>query len=198
MNIDEFWTLIAYSGHEGRAGHLWARARWLEDELALLHGEAIIDFEIHLDQTRRRVDTYDMWGAAHRITDSGSQDGFFYFQPWLIGLGREVFDRVAADPDALAEVPEVRVMAETPRPWPDATWPWWEELNYAAFLAYQRLHGEDTDVREVIASRGHTLRWDPDPAGAEWYIDDDAEARVRLPRLSALFPRDEAAERMGH
>jgi len=36
---------------------------------------------------------------------------FWYFLPWLVGLGREYFDRVVADPDALADVPEVRRLA---------------------------------------------------------------------------------------
>ncbi|MBR7827918.1 DUF4240 domain-containing protein [Actinospica sp. MGRD01-02] len=82
----------------------------------MLRGRAIVDFEIHLKETRHRADTYDMWGAAVRITGSGSQDGFF--PSWLIGLGREVFDRVVAHPDALAEVPVVRVLATLP-PGPD-------------------------------------------------------------------------------
>ena len=188
VNVEEFWTLIEYSAHDGRVGDPRARTRWLEEKLALLRGRAIVDFEIHLDQTRRRADTYDLWGAAVRITGSGSQDGFFYFQPWLIGLGREVFDRVVAHPDALAEIPAVRVLATLPRPWPHAAYPGWEELNYAALHACQRLHGEDVDVRDVIESRGHRLRSDPEPSGASWRLGDDTEAPGRLPRLSELFP----------
>lgn len=188
VNVEEFWTLIEYSARDGRAGAPPARIRWLEEKLALLRGRAIVDFEIHLDHTRRRADTYDLWGAAVRITGSGSQDGFFYFQPWLIGLGRDVFDRVVAHPDALADVPLVRELATLPRPWPYAAYPWWEDLNYAALHAYQRLHGEAVDVRDVIESRGHRLRSDPGPSGTRWRLDDDAEARARLPRLSGLFP----------
>lgn len=195
VNIEEFWTLIEYSAHDDRVGDPRARSRWLEEKLALLGGRAIVDFEIHLDQTRWRADTYDLWGAAVRITGSGSQDGLFYFQPWLIGLGREVFGRVVAHPDALAEVPVVHALATLPRPWPHAAYPWWEELNYAALHAYQRLHGEDVDVREVIESQGHRLRSDPEPSGTRWHHGDDTEARGRLPRLSELFPaRTEPAE----
>lgn len=63
-----------------------------------------------------------------------------------------------------------------------------EELNYVALHAYQRLHGEDIDVREVIDSQGHRLRFDPEPSGERWRLGDDAEALGRLPRLSKLFP----------
>lgn len=37
-----------------------------------------------------------MWGAAWQITQGFcSDDVFWYFQPWLVGLGRGAFARVA-------------------------------------------------------------------------------------------------------
>ena len=195
MNEEQFWTLIEYSAHDGRDRDKRARTRWLEAKLAVLRGRAVIDFEVYLDQARCGVDTYDMWGAAHRISGFASSDGFFYFQPWLIGLGRESYRRAAAAPDCLSEMPEVRALAAMPHPWPNAVFPAWEELNYVALHAYQRLNGENVDVRDVIESTGRRLRSSPEPSGARWRIDEDSETRARLPRLAALFPRQARFDR---
>ncbi|MFC9245678.1 DUF4240 domain-containing protein [Streptomyces sp. NPDC057136] len=55
--------------------------------------------------------TNPLWAAAYVINGGCSDDGFDYFRGWLIAQGREVFERTAADPDALAEVPIVRASA---------------------------------------------------------------------------------------
>jgi hypothetical protein len=68
-----------------------------------------------------------------------SGDGFFYFQPWLVGLGLETFERVAGNPDSLAGVPQIHRLAGRRRSdWSDDEWPEWERLNYVALNAYER------------------------------------------------------------
>ncbi len=48
------------------------------------------DFHHHLNAARRPIDTYAMWGAAYQVMDGlCSDDGFWYFQPWLIGQGAD-------------------------------------------------------------------------------------------------------------
>lgn len=59
-----------------------------------------MDFQAHLDAARRPIDTYAMWGAACQIMDGlCSGDGFWYFQPWLIGQGRDWYEHAVRDPD---------------------------------------------------------------------------------------------------
>ena len=188
MNEEQFWTLVETSGRQTQ--NKQDRERWLRTRLTLLRGHAIIDFEILLDATRRRVDTYTHWGALHRIIGFASTDSFFYFQPWLIGLGRDAFERIAASPDQLADIPEIRKLADLPRPWPNAVWPAWESLNYVALYAYQHIAGEQVDVRDVIHSHGQHLLCDPEPSGIAWNFEDDTEVRRCLPRLHQLFPRE--------
>ena len=43
-----------------------------------------------------------LWAAAYLVNGGCSDDGFEYFRGWLIMQGREVYERVVADPDALA------------------------------------------------------------------------------------------------
>jgi Protein of unknown function (DUF4240) len=46
-----------------------------------------------------------MRGAAWNIMRGWcSGDSFFYFQPWLVGLGHDTFAQVASNPDSLADV----------------------------------------------------------------------------------------------
>ncbi|MCW2916392.1 MAG: hypothetical protein JWN52_4460 [Actinomycetia bacterium] len=69
---------------------------------------------------------------------------FWYFQSWLVGLGRDVYERVAANPDALSEVPEMqRLVWRDTAEWADHEWPQWELLNYLASTAYDQVTGED-------------------------------------------------------
>ncbi|WP_439145547.1 DUF4240 domain-containing protein [Streptomyces virginiae] len=59
------------------------------------------------------VDSYSnpLWAAAYLANGGCSDDGFDYFRGWLIAQGCEVFERVVADPDALAELPIVQASA---------------------------------------------------------------------------------------
>ncbi|OSP39974.1 hypothetical protein B7767_28795 [Streptomyces sp. 13-12-16] len=115
-----------------------------------------------------------LWAAAYVINGGCSDDGFDYFRGWLIAQGRETFERVVADPDALAELPVVRAAAAG---------------------------GFDLECEEtlgivwnahIVATGGQlpddafTIRYpEPDPA---WNFDfgDHGEMTRRLPRLAAL------------
>lgn len=46
-----------------------------------------------------------LWAAAYMINSGCSDDGFDDFRGWLIVQGNEVFGRIIADPDALADLP---------------------------------------------------------------------------------------------
>lgn len=112
MDVDGFWELIERSRQE--TSDPQARLRWLE-RLAQQPAAELVDFQVWLDRVRRRADTWPMWGAAYLICDSlCSGDGFWYFQVWLIGLGRQAFELAVADPDNLASLPEVLRLAGRP------------------------------------------------------------------------------------
>jgi hypothetical protein len=191
MDEDEFWELIERS--RSATGDPWARLRWLQGQLAQRPESEIVDFQVWIDHLRRRADTWHMWNAAYLVCDGlCSGDGFWYFQVWLIGLGRHAFGRALADPDNLASHPEVlRLVGRPVDDWSNDEWPEWESLAYVASDAYEQRTGDgDRDGKafyDAMEARGHHSPTDPAPTGEAWDFDDPAEAARRLPQLSRLF-----------
>lgn len=187
MTLEEFWTLIERSAEATAERH--ERAEWLTTQLTGMPLDDVVDFETHLTTQRKRVDTWQMWGVGSYLMQGlCSTDGFFYFQPWLVGLGRETFERVAADPDALADVPAVRRLAgRSVDEWDDDEWPEWEWLNSVAEDAYARVTGEEYGLDEALEARGLDRVIDPEPAGEPWDHESAEERAARIPRLAALL-----------
>ena len=165
------------------------RTEWLTGQLVRLPAPAIIEFELHLTAQRKRVDTRLMWGAAWNIRQGWcSGDSFFYFQPWLVGLGRNAFEQVASNPDSLADIPQIRRLAGRPiSDWSDDERPEWELLNYVALKAYQRATGENDGLDNALESQGLRRICDAAPKDDAWNYDDPDQRHVRLPRLTALL-----------
>ncbi|WP_177221167.1 DUF4240 domain-containing protein [Lentzea xinjiangensis] len=182
MDLNAFWALVESSGAETSGRD--ERLRRLTAALAALPRQEVAEFAVWLDRARRRVDTWAHWQAADVICGGlCSDDGFFYFQAWLVGQGRAVFEAVAASPDALADVPHVRVLASRGgvHAWADDEWPDWEDLDHVADEVFEG------GLDEELARRGVWLLTAPEPAGEQWDFADPAEISARVPRLGALF-----------
>jgi hypothetical protein len=188
MDMSAFWGLVERSRDETPDQD--ERLEWLASRLAALPPGDIADFQVHLDRLRSQVDTWDHWGAAAVIC-SGlcSDDGFFYFQAWLVGQGASVFSRVALFPDALADVPAVAALARlgSVERWTAGDWPEFEELDYVAGEAYRLATGQEEGLERLLEARGHSSRSSPDPRGESWDFDDPEQVHRRLPRLGELF-----------
>lgn len=187
MRLDDFWALIERSAAEATSCE--NRTELLTEWLARLPADDILDFEVHLTAQRKRVDTWLMWGVAGYLMEGFcSDDSFFYFQPWLVGFGRDTFEKVVADPDALADVPEVRRLAGRPlKDWADEEFPEWEGLNYVALKACQQVTGDEDGLDDGLAARGLERVVDNDPQDEEWDESSAEERTARIPRLSALL-----------
>jgi hypothetical protein len=172
MDNTAFWELLEHSRHE--TADQDERTEWLTGRLAGLAPRDVVDFQVHVDLVRARIDTWPLWGAAYLIGDGCSDDGFHYFQGWVIGLGRDAVERAAADPDSLADVD-----------WSSGEIPEWEELDLVAPEAYRQLTGEPEGLHEALTARGHQVR--STTSGEDWDFDDAEETTRRLPRLSAAL-----------
>ncbi|HEY5836021.1 DUF4240 domain-containing protein [Streptomyces sp.] len=194
MDTDPFWTLIAKCRHQGLSGD--KRDGWLRDELRLLSPEGIVHFQACLEHVTDQAFTWNLWAAADRIFGGWcSDDTFCYFQRWMIGLGREVFEAAVFDADTLAYAPEVLRLSGLPRETWGEAWPEWDSLSYLAPEAYDAVTGATDDgdafyratTAFLDADRPYRLR-PAAPSGSRWSVLDEPEAARRLPRLSAMFP----------
>ena len=102
MTEDRFWMLIARSTpYEAEPDRQMGALR---QALQQLTASEIESFERAFQREQRQAYTWELWGAAYVVNGGASDDGFEYFQRWLISKGRKVFEAVVADPDSLADL----------------------------------------------------------------------------------------------
>jgi uncharacterized protein DUF4240 len=171
--VESWWSLVGearMSVADPDDGEVVAAA--LTDRLATLDPEAIATYAAPMWAALAASYTTDLWGAAYLINGGCSDDGFDYFRGWLMSQGRDAYERIVADPDALAELPAViRAVAKGIEL--EA-----EEMLGAVTTAYRRCTGEDLPI-------GYFTILDPE-LEPMWDFDDDGEAAARLPRLFSL------------
>jgi hypothetical protein len=172
MRTDDFWAVIdrATADRPDSPDEVAKRAA---AELATCDPEAIVAWDHHLGKVMAASGTEDLWAAAYLINGGCSDDGFDAFRGWLIAHGRSAVARAVADPDSLAELPDVRAAALSGAVFEAA-----EVLSVGA-EAYALATGGELPRSPAPASR---------PEAAElWDFDDEEEMRRRLPQLSELF-----------
>ena len=169
MDLQLFWGIIASCRFDPRKVDDWHAA--LFEALSRLTPEAILEFDRIFDELASAAYTVDLWGAAYLINGGASDDGFYYFRCWLIGMGNRAYENALADPDTLADVAVPGIDAEA-------------EVVAEAQRAWEQVTGKtDTEYPLVLLARhdGGTLR------GADWDFEDAAEMQKRFPRLSAIY-----------
>ncbi|MET7366713.1 DUF4240 domain-containing protein [Streptomyces sp. NPDC005566] len=187
MDTSEFWNVVATARSAVSADKPFAEA--LVDELATRTRDDILRYREHFDEAREAVYRWDVWAAAYLIGGGCSDDSFMDFRAGLIAMGREWYERAAACPDSLAEHPAVTAAAEVHRD--EALF--YEEVNYAASEAFERISGGGEDFYEAWAEyRASRDSAEPDAEGMgeDFDFDDPDEMRRRLPRLAALHLGD--------
>jgi hypothetical protein len=193
MDSEGFWTLIGDCKRQGLSGG--KRDAWLGNALLGLPPGDVVAFQACLDRVIAETFSWNLWAAADRLFGGWcSDDTFCYFQRWMVGLGRPVFEAAVHDPDALAYVPGVQRLAGRPR----ETWgedaPQWPTLPDLAPAAHAELTGApEDDFHAAVAALRSTALPPVVPRGRRWSVLDAAESRTRLPRLSAMFPLAEAS-----
>lgn len=193
VDDETFWNIIEDCRRETPDRD--ERLGWLRGRLSRMPELEIVQFQICLDRVLTPTFTWDMWAAADMILGWCSDDSFFYFRLWLVGLGREEFEKVALDPDLLAGTPQVRALAgRSPRAWGDHEWPEWEELDYVAGAAFEAVTGKPhEDFHDAHDAQDVEDPEPRHPVGDRWDVNRADEAARRFPNLNALFPAVERA-----
>jgi hypothetical protein len=193
VDIDEFWLLVerarvdAAAGGEVPTGKMVGAA--LTERLADLPAARIVEFDRRLAVTLRRAHQWAICAAAFVIWQHISDDSLRDFEAGMIGLGREVFERVVADPDDLTDHPSVQAIAAGRL---DRYALNGELVLYAASRAYERRTDDPDDFWEAVDAEPLPTDGDRRQSAEGWDgrfggVSDETQIPRRLPRLHALF-----------
>lgn len=180
MNKDKFWELIdqarTASGGDTEGMYDWL-VNWLVNNKS---PEDALTFDHIVSGYTRLSYKYGLWTAAMVLSNGWrSDDGFHYFQMWLIAQGKATYLAALANPDSLADV-DVIGYSE------------FESLDYVGMDAYEELTGEDGYKvpvdKEEIAKINQDLAIDISYGDGieQWHNEDVAEY---LPNLTAAYPQ---------
>jgi hypothetical protein len=165
MTRDDFWALI--DGSQS-SDDLYEQAEVIQTVLSKRTVADIIAFQRHIADLLASSYTWKLWGAAYLINGGCSDDGFDYFRGWLISQGQSVFNQALADPDFLADVPDLEEEVE------------FEEILYAAQSVHESITGNE--LPDIPINNPEL--------GEGWDFDNDAEMKERYPKLFAKFCED--------
>ncbi len=172
MTHDQFWQIIDTACcSDPRSAEDWDQR--LTDALAQLPAEEIVEWDHEFDRLAAQAYRTDLWAAAYLINGGASDDGFYYFRCWLIGMGKQIYHDAIANPDSLADVASPKWFAEGI----DAE----AEIYAAAHRAWMRVTGQPDTAEYPARTESAEL------VGEDWDFDDNTEIQKRLPRLAALY-----------
>ncbi|MEM8946700.1 MAG: DUF4240 domain-containing protein [Planctomycetota bacterium] len=172
MTHEQFWEIIDEACRaDPRKAEEWDER--LAVLLAQLSSEAIIAWDQIFDELVAQAYRNDLWAAAYLINGGASDDGFYYFRCWLVGMGREVYESAVADPDSLTSVVSPQWHAEGI----DAE----AEIYSAAHRAWMQVTGKPDAAEYPVRSKRAEL------VGEGWDFDDDDLMSMHLPKLSSLY-----------
>jgi hypothetical protein len=172
-----FWEIIETARASAGPDRPFHEA--LTDHLATLTERDILEYYERFEKMHGALYRHDLWAAAYLIGGGCSDDSSIDFRAGLIAQGRDWYQQATTSPDSLAGHPAV---AGAGHPLADSPL-FYEEVNYAASDAFQRLSGDEQVFWDALAARGPRDCFAV--LGEGFDFDDDEEMCRRLPRLSA-------------
>jgi hypothetical protein len=150
MTEHQFWKLIAESRENLPSCE--EQSQRLQELLCTLPPEEIISFDEIFFKKRHDAYRWYLWGVAYIINGGCSDDGFEYFRSWLIGQGKEAYERVLQDPENIVDLfDEDDEELEC------------EDLMGAAYYAYQDVVGQEMpSTKRDYSSPPQGDRWNED------------------------------------
>jgi hypothetical protein len=177
MNVEQFWKLIEQT-HQNSQGVPHKQAELLVDELAKLSEADILSYQSILEDMVDKAYIGELWDVAF-ILASGwgcSDDGFEYFRAWLVGQGKDVYEKALSDPESLLDMVEFGQETQ------------WEVLLYVAIYAYELKTHKD---QETMPS---TRRDKPRPELKGTISKSVEENLARFPKATAKFWKERPDE----
>jgi hypothetical protein len=184
MDEATFWNIIDTSRQKAREIPLQSgqdfidiHEQTLAEILRTLPPAEIASFRDRFWSLHRHAYRWDLWAAAYWLCAGCSDDGFTDFRSCLISLGKDLYYRILADPDTLADIVDL----------PDTPYMQAEGFQYIASRVYEEVTGEEIPEEEWPESEGD-YNAPHEPAGERIDHDDDEVMRRHFPKLVAKYP----------
>jgi hypothetical protein len=103
MDEQQFWRIVCDS-YSNSFGEIEAQRDVLYQLLSEVSAEEIVAFDVKLAAAIHALYSWELRDAARLLVDTGDEYRFRTFRAWVVFKGRDVYQRVMADPDALADV----------------------------------------------------------------------------------------------
>lgn len=161
----KFWKIIASVAKKKRSIKQWEEA--LDNKLAKMKLEALVAFQLRVNELLARSYHEDMLCAFAILEGSTEKKAFEGFRCWLIMHGKEVFNRAVQDPDTIVEILIHGVEDH-----------YFPKLKDAAIAAFRKLSGND-EVAAFTQSKGAV---EPELI-INWKMHDDDSMKAICPGL---------------
>jgi len=167
---DVFWQVVE-DARKRAPGDPDAMAEIVEDRFADAGDDALREFQRQLVAASTRLYTWRHAVAADMACGPVGDDGFTDWRSWVITLGRETFERIAVDPDNLADVEDLTAGCEGAG----------ELFGGAVSGIYFARHGDEDDTFPILEP-GDTPPAGTPPSG--YPRSGTQPLRATLPRLA--------------
>jgi len=160
MDLEEFWRAVEDA--RSRAGSDEEFCTHMRSKLDKFTKNEVRQYYKIYGNIEYKASSYGLWGAAYIINAGCGDDNFGAFIAWLISQGRQTYDRIVADPDALAEyrIPHTGTFLE--------------EFEMLAYEMYEQKIGESPDPDEEE---------DEILEDEDWDFENADEMKARYPKL---------------
>ena len=166
MDKTTFWELIK-NAKQSSGGNPDKQAEILVAALAELSEPEILAYQTILDEFKDKAYIAELWEIAYILDGGCGDDGFMDFRAWLIGQGKDIFEKALENPESLVDVVEVGQDTKS------------EALLYVAIEAYEINTGKDADTMP--------RRVKPLPELQGKFSSDEASKLKRFPKATAKF-----------
>ena len=186
MDETTFWQMIEQAKTDGGVDDN-RQVVLLTHRLAQLDVQDILAFDTIYAQYEAKAYRQDLWDAVWFIHKGCGEDGFTDFRAWLIAQGKEIYQKVLADPDHLADIVPVQMRRDIGK-FGDVMGSLW----VAADAAYELRTGEEKSPRPPVQTStpltNRSIEIDAMPGSAHEF---EMSLKERYPRIAAKFWDDE-------
>jgi hypothetical protein len=106
MEVKDFWELIDKTRSASSGDH-HKQAELLVAELTKLTETEILNYQEILDDLQDESYIAELWEVAYILDMGCGDDGFMDFRAWLIGQGKDIFDKTLVNPESLVDFVEL-------------------------------------------------------------------------------------------